>query len=1245
MSNKKKLNFARIPSIMDVPDLLEIQKKSYEDFLQKDITPGKRKYVGIQAAFKDTFPITNSTGTLSLEFIEYILADPIYTEDECIEKDITYASPLKARIRLVAKDLENKNKIREVSEQEIFVCDLPLMTSEGSFIINGAQRVVVSQLHRSPGVIFAEDENNPISSYGKKLYTARIIPYRGAWVEFEFDVNNALFVRINKKRKFPATTFLRVLGYETDAKILNIFYESEELRIKADEEVKNSAIGRCLSSDVINSKTGEILVDAAKEITKELYELLLKEKIESVKVVIINEQSNNVAIINTLKKDPIKSNREVALEIFKKLRPFDFLGTEMAQNYLQELLFTNPKKYDLGKVGRYKLNKKLNLDLAENKRTLTVDDIVETMKYVIDLNNGITDIKDKHGKIIKRRILDDIDHLGNRRIRSVGELLENQIRIGLSHMERLIREKLNIKEIENLTPRDLVNASPVVAIIRKFFGSSQLSQFMDQTNPLAELTHKRRLSALGPGGLNRKRAGFEVRDVHPTHYGRICPIETPEGPNIGLITSLSTYAKVNEYGFLETPYRRVKDGKVTDEIIYFTADDEDEVVVAQANTIIDEQTNKILDQQVLARYRDSFPLLSPHEVAFMDVSPKQLVSIAAALIPFLEHDDANRALMGSNMQRQAVPLLFPERALVGTGIEGKVAIDSGTVVLAKRNGVVRYADSEKIIIWDEKTGDKNETETAEDIDICYLKKFFRTNQDTCVNQRPIVRAGDKVRKGEVIADGAATSNGELALGRNLLVGFMTWEGYNFEDAILISERLLKEDAFTSVHITEFEMEARDLKIRAEEITRDIPNVGEDILMNLDEQGIVRIGAEVRPGDILVGKVTPKGETQVTPEERLLRVIFGEKAEEVRDASLYVPPGVEGKVIGVKVFCRKEKGRTKLTEKKEVEKINKEFQSLVAKIKGDAKKEEQRLKEELLKGSKGKGADRIKDELKIKMELLERIIRIRIDEARRRKNIKIERYKKGDELPVEVNKLVKVFIASKRRISVGDKVAGRHGNKGVIAKILPVEDMPFLANGTHLDIILNPLSVPSRMNIGQILEAELGWAMHELSSEALSPVFDGARESEIKDMLEKAGLPRDSRVTLYDGRTGEPFGEKVTVGQVYMMKLAHLVDDKMHARSIGPYALITRQPLGGKAQFGGQRFGEMEVWAIEGYGAAYTLQEFLTVKSDDISGRTKVYEAIIKGETPPAPGTPESFKVLVKELQGLALNVELIKNRQ
>jgi DNA-directed RNA polymerase subunit beta len=1242
--SKKKLNFARIPSIMDLPDLLEIQKRSYAEFLQQNATPEKRKYTGLQAAFKDIFPIANSTGTLSLEYVTYILDTPVYNEDECIEKDMTYASPLKAKIRLIIKDAEAKNKVKEVTEQEIFICELPLMTNTGSFIINGAQRVVVSQLHRSPGVIFEEDEDNAISSYGKKLYTARIIPYRGAWVEFEFDVNNALFVRINKKRKFPVTTFLRVLGYETDEKILNLFYEHEEIKVRDSQESRDRLIGSYLASDVVNPKTGEILLDAAKEITKEIYDVLMKEKVDKVKTVKIDTLVNNVTILNTIKKDPIKSNRDVAMEIFKKLRPFDFLGTEMAQNYLQELLFTNPKKYDLGKVGRYKLNKKLHLDITDSKRTLTVQDIVETIKYVIDLNNGVTELKDSRGRVIARRIIDDIDHLGNRRIRSVGELLENQIRIGLSHMERLVREKMNIKDLENITPRDLINTSPIVAVIRKFYGSSQFSQFMDQTNPLAELTHKRRLSALGPGGLNRKRAGFEVRDVHPTHYGRICPIETPEGPNIGLITSLSTYAKVNEYGFLETPYRKVKEGKATNEIEYFTADDEDEVVVAQANTSMEEKTGKILDSQVLTRLRDFFPLLPPSEIAYMDVSPKQLVSIAAALIPFLEHDDANRALMGSNMQRQAVPLLFPERPLVSTGMEQKIAVDSGAVILAKRDGIVRFADSEKIIIWGEESGKSRKNGGNSDIDIYYLKKFIRTNQDTCVNQRPIVQAGDRVSKGTIIADGAATDGGDLALGRNLLVGFMTWEGYNFEDAILINERLLKEDVFTSVHITEFEIEARDLKLRAEEITRDIPNVGEDTLRNLDERGIIRIGAEVRPGDILVGKVTPKGETQVTPEERLLRVIFGEKAEEVRDASLYVPPGVDGKVIGVKVFSRKEKGRTKAIEKKEMERINKEFQAAVSKIKSDTKKEEERIKEEMAAALKGqsKGTSKLKAAAKEKIEFFNRMALIMVEQARREKNIAIDRYKKGDELSVEVNKLVKVYIASKRRISVGDKVAGRHGNKGVISKVLPAEDMPYLADGTPLDIILNPLSVPSRMNIGQILEAELGWAASKLGCVAVTPVFDGAKEAEIQDMLGKAGLPRDSRVTLYDGRTGETFHEKVTAGYVYILKLAHLVDDKMHARSIGPYALITRQPLGGKAQFGGQRFGEMEVWAIEGYGAAYTLQEFLTVKSDDISGRTRMYEAIIKGETPPPPGTPESFKVLIKELQGLGLNVELLK---
>ncbi len=1231
----KKINFAKIPNILKIPDLLEVQKKSYAEFLQKDVPILKRKNQGLESAFIDVFPINSSDGTLVLEFVSYSLGKPIYTVDECREKGLTYSAGLRAKVRLLLKDKEN-DKVRYISEQEIFICELPLMNETGSFVINGAERVIVSQLHRSPGLIFDEDEEKKISSYGKKLYVARIIPYRGSWVEFEFDINNVIYVRINKKRKLLMSTLLRALGYKNDTDILNVFCKIEEVRV---HEPKTELIGKIIAEDIIDSETGEIIAESKQEITKELIDKIKGLNIKKIKILISDSLQKDIAIINTLKKETIKSKEDAVIEIFRKLKPYDFVNFEIAQTYLNELLFSNPKKYNLRKVGRYKINKKIGIDVSMNKMTLTKEDIIATIKYLIDLNNGVLEETD------------DIDHLGNRRIRSVGEMLENQIRVGLSHMERLIKEKMNIaKDIETITPHDLVNVAPVAAIIKKFFGSSQLSQFMDQTNPLAELTHKRRLSALGPGGLDRKRAGFEVRDVHHTHYGRICPIETPEGPNIGLITSLSTYARVNEYGFLETPYRKVANGVVTDKIDYLTADDEDPKVIAQANAEID-VNGKFKRELVLSRHYSDFPLASPKEVDYMDISPIQVVSVATALIPFLEHDDANRALMGSNMQRQAVPLLFTEKPLVGTGMENKVATNSGAVIVADNDGIVKYVDANKIVIWDNKVNDQNYEKIDDDnVHIYKLRKFIRSNQDTCINQRPIVKIGQKVHAGQVIADGAATEGGDLALGRNLLVAFMPWGGYNFEDAILVSEKLVKDDIFSSVHIQEFDIEARELKIKPEEITRDIPNIGEDMLHNLDENGIIRIGAEIKPGDILVGKVTPKGTTQLTPEERLLKVIFGEKAEEVQNASLYVPPGVEGKVIDVKVFSRKERGKGKSFEEREMDKIEKDYKTEVSKIRQESNK---KIKEIQNEGKKILSAikkqkdliEKTKADIKQQINAMRIFNTLRLNELKTDRTRKMERLKKGDELPIGINKLVKVYIAVKRQISVGDKIAGRHGNKGVVARILPEEDMPYMSDGTPIEIVLNPLSVPSRMNVGQILETQLGWAAKVLGIDMVTPVFDGAAESDIVQALKDAGLPEDSRTVLYDGRTGKQFAEKVTVGYMYIMKLAHLVADKIHARSVGPYSLITRQPLGGKAQFGGQRFGEMEVWAIEGYGAAYTLQEFLTVKSDDINGRTKMYESIIKGEIPPLPGTPESFRVLIKELQSLGLNVELIKEQE
>jgi len=1241
----KKIDFARIPSIMGIPNLIEVQKASFEEFLQREVSPDKRKKQGLQAAFLDIFPIENVDKTLSLEFVEYILEEPKYDKTEAIDKDTTYSMPLKIRVRLVIRKGTRKKPI--IKEQAVYLCNLPCMTDTGTFIINGAERVVVNQLHRSPGVIFEEDQEPgtkkiKISSYGKRLYVSSIIPYRGAWVEFEFDNNNALFVKIDKKRKFPATVLLKALGLETNRQILHSFYKTEFIQIKSDNlEDSSSMFGRILASDIVDKKTGEILAEANEEITPEIVKKIGKAEIGQVEVLKSDPNINDIAIHETLKRDRIKSQAQAILDIFRRLRAQEYITEESATAFFDTLLFKTIKKYDLSRVGRYKINRKLSsliekmkselsaqlqevvcgstyyfgdkegrgLEVPpETKRTLCLQDILATIRYLVDLNNGTG------GEV------DDIDHLGNRRVRSVGELLENQIRIGLSHMARLVRERMNMQSNEAITPRDIINTAPVVGVIRKFFGTSQLSQFMDQTNPLAELTHKRRLSALGPGGLNRKRAGFEVRDVHHSHYGRICPIETPEGPNIGLITSLSLYARINKYGLIETPYRKVVKGKVTDQIEYLTADQEDEYVIAQANAPVDEE-GRFKEDLVATRSRGDFFLVSPKEIDLMDISPKQLVGASAGLIPFLEHDDANRALMGSNMQRQAVPLITCEQALVTTGIEEAVARDSGVVVTARRSGRVESVSADQIVVWCEEDAKSPEGP----IDIYYLKKYKRSNQDTCVNQLPIVKAGEFVKKGEVIADGPATSHGELALGKNVLVAFMSWGGYNFEDAILVSERLVRDDIFTSVHIQEFEVDARDLTIGSEEITRDIPNVGEDALRNLDESGIVHMGAYVYPGDILVGKVTPKGETRATPEERLLRVIFGKKAEEVQDASLRVPPGVDGKVLDVQVFTSKGK-----ISKEREDKILKEIDQKYNKLISD------------LKQSKKKALASAKKLSKEEKEKIEELIEFQIEELKKNRKKAQDSLRQGDDLPVTVNKVVKVFIVSKRKVSAGDKLAGRHGNKGVVARILPVEDMPYLPDGTPVDIILNPLSIPSRMNVGQILEAELGWAARTLGVQMISPIFDGAKEKEIRERLIESGLPEDSKITLYDGLTGEPMEEKVTAGYMYIMKLAHLVEDKIHARSIGPYSLITRQPLGGKAQFGGQRFGEMEVWAIEGYGAAYTLKEFLTMKSDDVTGRTKMYEAIVKGEMIEEAGIPESFKVLVKELQALGLNVELVK---
>ncbi|OGS22194.1 MAG: DNA-directed RNA polymerase subunit beta [Elusimicrobia bacterium RIFOXYA2_FULL_39_19] len=1228
----KQRNFAKLKTILDLPDLISLQKSSYSDFLQSDVAPEKRKIQGLHQAFLDVFGdaslgegVENSNQSLKLQYINYVIDKPKVTTDESIAKDLNYEASLKVVFRLLQK-LEN-GKIKELSEQEVYLCDLPLMTDSGSFIINGAERVVVTQIHRSPGVIFEEDEEKAVSHLGKKLYKATIIPYRGAWIDFEFDLNNILYVHIDKKRKLPATVLLRAIGYENDSDILRLFYEIETIK-KNDYK---SIVGCLLAEDVIDVKTGEVINEVLYEIKEEDIKKY-SEKVNEIKVVRLNQELDNLTIIHTIKEDPTKTKKKAIDLVYKILHTPELVTSEIAESYLDALLF-KLRRYDLSRVGRYKLNRKLGkiyselevkfkndhvfVTPTERKRVLTKEDIVATMKYIVNLNTGLNGYS-----------VDDIDHLGNRRIRAVGELFETQIRIGLVNSARFTKERMNsVDKKTALTPRLILNTTPLVLSIRRFFGTSQLSQFLDQTNPLAELTHKRRLSALGPGGLHRKRAGFEVRDVHHTHYGRICPIETPEGPNIGLITSMASYARVNEFGLIETPYRKVEKGKVTDKIDYLTADQEDDFIIAQANAIID-KNNSLMQKQVSCRHKSDIKSYEPEKVDYIDVSPIQLVSVSTAMIPFLEHDDANRALMGSNMQRQAVPLLCSEAPLAATGVEKRIAIDSYAVVTSEKPGEVMYVSSEEVAVFND---DK-------EVDIYHIKKYNRSNQNTCISYKPIVSKGDRVRKKEVIADGLCTSNGQIALGQNVLIAFMSWEGFNFEDAILVSDRVVREEKFTSIHIQEFQVEARDTKIGPEEITRDIPNVGAEDLLNLDENGIIRIGVEVGPGDILVGKTTPKGEQQVTMEERLLKAIFGKKAEDVADASLRVPPGVTGKVINVQVLNRWEK-LTKKTEKKKVQEYYEEYKIELKKL--------NELKNELIENAKNKQEkDKILKYIQKKEEELEL-------ERERKK----EQLKGGDTLAITVNKVVKVYVASKRRLQVGDKMAGRHGNKGVVSKIIPSEDMPRLPDGTPVDVVLSPLSIPSRMNVGQLLEAMISWAASVTGEQMITPVFDGAKEDEVSEMVAKAkehlrskGMPEkylptdDCRITLLDGRTGEPFMEKVTIGNMYLMKLFHMVEDKIHARSTGPYSLITRQPLGGKAQFGGQRFGEMEIWAIEGYGAAHTLREILTVKSDDVSGRTKVYEAIIKGKTLPESGIPEAFKVLVKELQGVALNIELNKTK-
>lgn len=1227
----KRKSFAKIAESFDLPNLVEVQTKAYANFLQVGVPKTKRQKKGLQAVFLEVFPIENVDGTIKLEYINYTLGKPKYSQEECQNRGLSFAAPLRVKLRLKTS--------KDIREQEVYLGDMPLMTSSGTFIINGDERTIVSQLHRSPGICFEES----LHPNGKRLYSARIIPHRGAWLEFEFDISDCIYVNIDRKKKFLATTFLRALGFSTNGEILAQFYdEKKKVKVDGKSSLKDYT-GQFIGKEIINEKE-EVLVPFKEKINRETIDIIVSNKIDSIEVI----STETPEILNTLAKDRTTSAEEALLDIYRRLRPGDPPTLEAAKNLIHRL-FSDSRRYDLGRVGRFILNRKLNMKESLDERLVGKQTVITALKYLVNLKNG-------EGQI------DDIDHLGNRRVRTIDELLQNQFRIGLARIERSSRERMNFYDIETMMPHNLINSKLVSAVIRDFFGRSQLSQFMDQTNPLAELTHKRRLSALGPGGLSRERAGFEVRDVHYSHYGRICPIETPEGPNIGLIASLSAYARINEFGFLETPYRKVVNSKVTRKVEYLSADIEDNYVIVQANARLD-RSGRLIDKKVFCRYKNDFIETSPKKVQYMDVSPKQLVSVATNLIPFLEHDDANRALMGSNMQRQAVPLLETEAPLVGTGMEYRCVKDIGAVEVSRNSGVVKHLQSNQIVVGSETYN---------------LRKFARSNASTCINQRPIVKLRQKIEKGEVIADGAATKDGELALGRNVMVAFMPWRGYNFEDAILVSEKMIKGDIYTSIHIEEFEIEARDARLGNEEITRDIPNVGEEALKDLDESGIVRIGAEVGPGDILVGKVTPKSETELSPEEKLLRAIFGEKAGDVKDASLTVPPGVEGIVVDVKVFTRKphrHKSREQIREENEQidevkvcfesqveilkeEKVDKISKALIGqratsniidrKSKRTIVAQNRKItKKDISKILTRANLQSIRLENETKEEEIKRIdrnIADQIEEITYETRRQIDKIKRGDELPVGVSKKIVVYVASKRRLSVGDKMAGRHGNKGVIAKILPEEDMPFMPDGTPVEIVLNPLGVPSRMNVGQILETHLGWAARTLGFYVSTPVFNGATEAEIKEELKRANLPLDGKIRLRDGRTGEYFDQRVCVGCLYMMKLAHLVDDKIHARSIGPYSLVTQQPLGGKAQFGGQRFGEMEVWALEGYGAAYTLQELLTVKSDDVTGRTRIYETIVKGEDVFNPGTPESFNVLIKELQSLALNVEVEKKK-
>ena len=1342
--------FGHLREVAEMPNLIEVQKASYDQFLLVDEPRGGRPDEGLQAVFKSVFPISDFSNAALLEFVKYEFEPPKYDVDECRQRGMTFAAPLKVTLRLIVFDVDPDTaakSVKDIKEQDVYMGDMPLMTMNGTFIVNGTERVIVSQMHRSPGVFFDHDKGKSHSS-GKLLFAARIIPYRGSWLDIEFDAKDIVHARIDRRRKIPATSILYALGMDGE-EILSIFYKTitfardrdgwrlpfepdrmkgmkgaldlldadtgevvleagkkltvRTARLLAERGVKflraqdEDLHGQYIASDLYNPATGEIFAEAGDEITAKSLALLIEAGFPELPVLDIDHVNIGPYIRNTLAVDKNRSREEALFDIYRVMRPGEPPTLETAEAMFHSLFF-DPERYDLSAVGRVKMNMRMDLDAADTVRTLRKEDIVAVMRALVDLRDG-------------RGEIDDIDHLGNRRVRSVGELMENQYRLGLLRMERAIKERMSSVDIDTVMPQDLINAKPAAAAVREFFGSSQLSQFMDQTNPLSEITHKRRLSALGPGGLTRERAGFEVRDVHPTHYGRICPIETPEGPNIGLINSLATFARVNKYGFIEAPYRRIKDSRVTDEVVYLSAMEEAKYNVAQANAPLD--ARRALTEDLVVCRRSGDVVMVPRErVDFMDVSPKQLVSVAAALIPFLENDDANRALMGSNMQRQAVPLVRSDAPLVGTGMESVVARDSGAAIVARRTGFVDQVDATRIVVRATEETDAGKP----GVDIYRMMKFQRSNQSTCINQKPLVRVGDYVRNGDIIADGPSTDLGDLALGRNVLVAFMPWNGYNFEDSILLNERIVKDDVYTSIHIDEFEVMARDTKLGPEEITRDIPNVSEEVLKNLDEAGIVYIGAEVQAGDILVGKITPKGESPMTPEEKLLRAIFGEKASDVRDTSLRVPPGVQGTIVEVRVFNRHgvdKDERAQAIEREEIERLAKDRDDELAILDRNvyARLIDVLVDKKAIAGPKG-----FKRDTKLTREIVEdyprsqwwifaiendktmaelEAMRKQYDEAKKalesRFLDKVEKLQRGDELPPGVMKMVKVFVAVKRKIQPGDKMAGRHGNKGVVSKIVAQEDMPFLADGQPVDIVLNPLGVPSRMNVGQILETHLGWAcaglgkqvgdtvnaylrdrntkplrdklieiyeakteIMELDDEAVvelgenlrrgvpvaTPVFDGAREKDIVEMLERAGLDRSGQVTLYDGCTGEAFDRKVTVGYIYMLKLHHLVDDKIHARSIGPYSLVTQQPLGGKAQFGGQRFGEMEVWALEAYGAAYTLQEMLTLKSDDVAGRTKVYESIVRGDDAFESGIPESFNVLVKEMRSLCLNVEL-----